>query len=62
MPILIWSTIAGALGLVSGLIYEKESNKQIVEQASGNPNLTFWDKTLMAAAGIAAYWIYRTTK
>ena len=63
MPIFIWSGIASVAGIVAGMIYEKESNKKIVESVSdaatgGLP----WDKILMAAAGVAAYWIYRSTK
>lgn len=62
MPILIWSTIAGAAGLISGLIYEKESNKKVVETVSNAAGVMPWDKIVMAAAGVAAYWIYRSTK
>lgn len=61
MPVLIWSTIAGLGGLVSGLLYESESNKKLVENTGGQ-TFGFWDKALMIGAGIAAYWIYRTTK
>lgn len=61
MPVLVWSAIAGLGGLVSGLLYESESNKKLVENTGGQ-SFGFWDKTLMVGAGIAAYWIYRTTK
>lgn len=62
MPVLLWSTIAGAAGLISGLIYEKESNKKVVESVSTAGGGMPWDKIIMAAAGVAAYWIYRSTK
>lgn len=60
MPVLIWSGIASVAGIVAGMIYEKESNKKIVETVAtgGFP----WDKFVMAAAGVAAYWVYRSTK
>lgn len=61
MPILVWG-ISALGGLVAGIIYEKESNKKVVEAAvesTNSPNLSFWDKAIMAAAGVAAYWIYK---
>ena len=64
MPFLIWG-ISGLTGLVAGIIYEKESNKKVVEAAVENkndPGLNFWDKAIMAAAGVAAYWIYKGAK
>lgn len=63
MPVFFYGLSALA-GMVAGAIYEKESNQQLVETASGsfNANLNFWDKCLMAAAGLTAYWIYRSTK
>lgn len=64
MPVLIWSTVASLVGLVSGIIYEKESNKTIIESAGKNDsvNLNFWDKALMAAAGVAAFWVWKNAK
>ena len=64
MPVLIWG-VSALSGLVAGIIYEKESNKKVVEAAvenKENPNLSFWDKAIMAAAGVAAYWIYKRAK
>lgn len=64
MPVLLWSTVASLVGLVSGIIYEKESNKTIIESAGKNDsvNLSFWDKVLMAAAGVAAFWVWKNAK
>ena len=64
MPFLIYG-ISALSGLVAGIIYEKESNKKVVAAAvenQNNPSLTWWDKALMAGAGVAAYWIYKGTK
>ena len=61
MPVLVWG-LSALSGVVAGIIYEKESNKKVVEAAvenKDNPNLGFWDKAIMAAAGVAAYWIYK---
>ncbi len=64
MPVLIWSLVASLVGLTSGIIYEKESNKTIIESAGKNDsvNLNFWDKALMAAAGVAAFWVWKNAK
>lgn len=64
MPVVIWSAAASLIGIVAGMIYEKESNKKVVESITKNdtPKLNWCDKAIMAAAGVAAYWIYRGTK
>lgn len=64
MP-LIWSFGSALAGLVAGMIYEKENNKKIVENVSAaqdKTGLNTWDKIIMATAGVAAYWIYRSSK
>lgn len=62
MP-LIWIGVSALAGVISGIVYEKETGEQIVQQPTGNtPSFSWWDKTLMAAAGIAAYYIYRSSK
>lgn len=58
MPFVWWGVSALASVFV-GMVYEKESNKKIV---SGGQSLGFWDKAIMAAAGIAALWVWRSTK
>lgn len=68
MPVLIYSSIAGLLGIIAGAIYEKESSKKVVEvvetvATSSQPDkVNCWDKLIMAGAGILAYWIYRSSK
>lgn len=63
MPVLIWSSVASIAGIVAGMIYEKESNKKVVETVATAANGGLpWDKIVMAAAGVAAYWIYRSSK
>ena len=65
LPIL-WIAASAATGIVTGLIYEKESNKKVVEDLSaattGEPRFSWTDKAIMAAAGIAAFYIYRSTR
>lgn len=64
MPILVYG-LSALGGLIAGIVYEKESNKKVVEAAVENkndPGLNFWDKLIMAAAGVAAYWIYKRAK
>ena len=63
----VWIAASAVTGVVTGLIYEKESNKKVVENitaASTGDGLKFtWaDKALMAAAGVAAFYIYRSTR
>lgn len=65
---LVWIAASAVTGVVTGLIYEKESNKKVVENisaaASGGDSFKFtWtDKALMAVAGITAFYIYRSTR
>ena len=62
MP-LIWITISALGGLLSGIVYEKESGDKLAQPATSTaPNFNWWDKTLMVAAGIAAYAIYKKAK
>lgn len=63
---LVWVGVSAVVGVATGLIYEKESNKKIVEIVADSNNDKFssidWkDKAIMAAAGIAAFWVYRST-
>ena len=66
---LVWIAASAVTGVVTGLVYEKESNKKVVEDISvaaradeGTYTVTWADKALMAAAGIAAFYIYRSTR
>ena len=62
MP-LVLTLLSGFAGIVTGVIYEKENNKKLIEATTqAAPSLNFWDKCIMAAAGIAAYYVYRSSK
>ena len=61
MP-LVWIGISALTGIISGIVYEKESGETVVQQTTESPSFSWWDKTLMAAAGIAAYYIYKKVK
>ena len=64
MPFLVYG-LSALSGVLAGIIYEKESNKKVVEAAvdnQNNPSFSWWDKAIMAAAGVAAYWIYKKGK
>ncbi len=60
MP-LVWIGISALGGILTGIIYEKESDTPVV-QTPATPTFSWWDKALMAAAGVAALWIFRSTK
>lgn len=60
MP-LLWVGISALGGILTGIIYEKETDTSIV-QTPATPSFSWWDKALMAAAGVAAFWIWRSTK
>lgn len=65
MPFL-WIGISSLAGIVTGLMYEKETTKKVVEAAksdtSSGVSFSWWDKTLMAAAGVTAYYIYKKVR
>lgn len=62
MPI-IWVTISALGGLLSGIVYEKESGDKLAQPATPTaPNFNWWDKTLMVAAGIAALYIFKKAR
>lgn len=57
----VWIGISALSGILTGIIYEKETDKSVVLESS-TPRFNWWDKLLMAGAGIAAYYIYRSSK
>lgn len=62
MPI-IWVTISALGGLLSGIVYEKESGDKLAQPATTTtPSFNWWDKTLMVAAGIAALYIFKKAR
>lgn len=61
MPI-VWIVLSGLGGLVSGIIYEKETDEKIAQTTDTTPSFSWWDKTLMVAAGIAALYIFKKVR
>ena len=61
MPFL-WVGLSSLAGIITGVIYEKETSKKVVETKSETPSFSWWDKFLMAAGGVAAYYIYKKVK
>lgn len=60
MP-LIWIGVSALAGVLTGIVYEKETETPVVQTPS-TPSFSWWDKAVMAAAGVAAFWIWRSTK
>lgn len=60
MPFLWWG-LAGLSSFILGVVYEKESDKPVIDSTSGL-NLGWWDKTLLVVLGLGAYWIYKKAK
>lgn len=65
MPFL-WLGISSLAGIVTGILYEKETTKKVVEvvktQADSGPSFSWWDKLVMAGAGVAAFYIYKKVR
>ena len=65
---LIWIAGSAIAGIATGLVYEKESNKKIVEDISAaassksEPTISWIDKAIMAGAGVAAFYVWRSTR
>jgi hypothetical protein len=62
----VWAALSGLAGIVTGLMYEKESGTKTVAEVAKTTSPasdTFpYDKLIMAAAGVAAFYIYRKVK
>lgn len=66
MPFL-WIGISSLAGILTGVLYEKETGtKTVAEVAQTNntkdPSFSWYDKFLMAAAGVGAYYIYKKVR
>lgn len=57
MP-LLWIALSGLSGLVVGTVYEKETSQPVVTTPN-SPSFSWWDKTLLVALGLGAYYIYK---
>lgn len=57
----VWWGLAGLSSFILGVVYEKESDKPVIESSSGL-DLSWWDKTLLVTLGLGAYWIYKKAK
>lgn len=53
--------LSGLASFITGIVYEKATEKPVVESATGL-NLSWWDKTLLVALGLGAYFIYKKVK
>lgn len=60
MP-LVWIGISALSGILTGIVYEKETETPVVQESNGL-SFSWWDKLLMAGAGVAAYYIYKKVK
>ena len=63
----IWIGISSLAGILTGVLYEKETGTKTVAEVAkttsgSEPSFSWWDKTLMAAAGVAAYYIYKKVR
>lgn len=57
----VWIGVSALAGVLTGIVYEKETETPVVQDSS-SPSFSWWDKAIMAAAGVAAFYIYRSTK
>lgn len=55
-----WIT-SGLASFLVGMMYEKESERPVVDSSAGI-DLSWWDKTLLVALGLGAYWIYKKAR
>ena len=60
MPVLGWIA-SGLASFVIGIVYEKATDEPVVDCSSGT-NVSWWDKTLLVALGLGAYYIYKKVK
>ena len=60
MPVLGWIA-SGLASFVIGIVYEKATDEPVVDSSSGT-NVSWWDKTLVVALGMGAYYIYKKVK
>ena len=51
--------ISGLTSFLVGIVYEKATDKEVIESVSQNVDLSWWDKTLLVALGLGALWIYK---
>ena len=58
----VWALISAGAGILTGIVYEKETDESVVKDTATGSTLTWYDKTLMAGAGLLAFYIYKKVK
>ena len=53
--------ISGLVSFVTGIVYEKATEQPVIESTK-SIDLSWWDKTLLVALGLGAYFIYKKVK
>lgn len=61
MP-LIWIGLSALTGVITGVLWEDEEETPIVTDTKTGLAFSWWDKTLMAIAGISAFYIWKKFK
>lgn len=61
MP-LLWIGLSALTGVITGVLWEDEEETPIVTDTKTGLAFSWWDKTLMAIAGISAFYIWKKFK
>lgn len=62
----VWLAVSGLAGVITGLIYEKESGTktvaEVAQTAQPEKEVFPYKTAIFAAAGVAAYYIYKKVR